>query len=259
MLFAVVAFLVSRSWASHSAGVDDYVFVGQSGGCPSATPPYALVLSSEHIGRNLVSTCVQDNDGNASNNDLVVAIGSLSGACPPSHSVEKRSSEHIGLNNIKTCGKDSGPVPAIALGQYDSGGGVCPTQAGATLAGTFTPPSEHIGLNNITTCLYAIAPLSVSLSANPNSGPAPLNNVDLIASVSNAAASDITYKFDCTNNGTFELTITTATNPYTANDLCDYSANGSYTAKVEATQGSTVSATAAITVSKPPKIKEVIP
>ena len=79
--------------------------------------------------------------------------------------------------------------------------------------------------------------LSVVLYANPFSGNAPLNNVDLTANVSGAATGDITYRFDCTNNGTWERTYTTGSTSYTAHDLCDYSSPGSYTAKVKVERG----------------------
>jgi hypothetical protein len=74
--------------------------------------------------------------------------------------------------------------------------------------------------------------LSVSLSANPNSGCAPLNNVDLTSSVSGTASGEIIYFFDCTNDGVWERTITSNDSVYTASDICNYSSAGDYTAKV---------------------------
>jgi len=74
--------------------------------------------------------------------------------------------------------------------------------------------------------------LSVSLSADPNSGCSPLNNVDLAASVSGTASGEIIYFFDCTNNGVWERTITSNDSVYIASDICDYSSAGNYTAKV---------------------------
>jgi len=79
--------------------------------------------------------------------------------------------------------------------------------------------------------------LSVDLSADPSSGNAPLNDVDLTANVSGSASGDITYQFDCTSDGYWDRTITTSTNPYTAVDLCDYSSPGTYTAKVKVSRG----------------------
>jgi hypothetical protein len=79
--------------------------------------------------------------------------------------------------------------------------------------------------------------LSVDLVADPSTGFAPLNDVDLVATVSGLATGDITYKFDCTNNGSYESVTTTASNPYTAIDLCDYASAGTYTAKVRVERG----------------------
>ena len=91
--------------------------------------------------------------------------------------------------------------------------------------------------------------LSVLLSPVPSSGSAPLNDVDLTATVSGSASGDITYWFDCTNNGSWERTITTSFTSFTAVDLCDYSATGTYTAKVLAERGSLRSeATASVVV-----------
>jgi hypothetical protein len=95
--------------------------------------------------------------------------------------------------------------------------------------------------------------LSVVLEPIPSSGTAPLNDVDLKATVSGTATGDITYKFDCTNNGSWEATYTTSSTTYTAPDLCDYPSAGTYTAKVEATRGGlTAEDTADITVSTSP-------
>ncbi len=91
--------------------------------------------------------------------------------------------------------------------------------------------------------------LSVDLSANPSSGKAPLNNVDLTATVLGSATGNITYRFDCTNNGSWERTHTTSNTSYTANNLCDYSSTGNYTAKVKVERGGlTFQGTTAIVV-----------
>ncbi len=78
---------------------------------------------------------------------------------------------------------------------------------------------------------YGTPSLSVEISAIPLSGKAPLNDVDLKAIVSGTAAGDITYKFDCRNNDSWEKTETTGNTSYTAVDLCDYPSAGNYTAK----------------------------
>ena len=82
-----------------------------------------------------------------------------------------------------------------------------------------------------------IKTLFVNLIADPSSGFAPLNDVDLTATVSGTATGNITYRFDCTNDGSYEGTITTSTNPYTSVDLCNYSSPGTYTAKVRVERG----------------------
>ncbi len=74
--------------------------------------------------------------------------------------------------------------------------------------------------------------LTVSLQAVPFSGTAPLSGVDLKAVVSGTAQGDITYKFDCTNDGTFEKTLQTSQPSYTAKDLCTYTNPDTYFASV---------------------------
>lgn len=150
-IIAVLAFLVAISFdkALSQASADSYLFVGewQKNGCPAG---YLTVTTSEHIGRNLIGTCVKDNDANPQNNDLVIAIGSLAAVCPSGYS-QVYVSEHIGLNMARTCGKST-PAPAIAMGQYDSGS--CPAQSGASLLATQS--AEHIGLNFLRTCQYNV-------------------------------------------------------------------------------------------------------
>jgi hypothetical protein len=79
--------------------------------------------------------------------------------------------------------------------------------------------------------------ISVSLSANPSSGTAPLNNVDLTANVSGTATGNTRYRFDCTNNGTWEKDYTTSATSYTAQNLCNYSSAGNFTAKIRVDRG----------------------
>jgi hypothetical protein len=83
-------------------------------------------------------------------------------------------------------------------------------------------------------CVFIAPPtLYVNLEATPSSGEAPLNNVDLRASVSGSAEGTINYKFDCENDGSWDKQIfSTNSNPYTALDVCDYSSAGNYTARV---------------------------
>ena len=103
-------------------------------------------------------------------------------------------------------------------------------------------------------------PLSCSLTANPSSGNIPLNGVDLTADVSGPATGTINYTFYCnrSDDGT-DITSgyahkkdNTNSNPYTAQDVCDYSSSGAYTAKVIVERGSWVAeCRTAINVSAP--------
>ncbi len=86
---------------------------------------------------------------------------------------------------------------------------------------------------------------SVSLTANPNSGPAPLNNVSFTADVSGNATGTINYIFYCnradtgtnvTSGWAYRLDATTI-DPLTVNNVCSYPTAGSYTAKVIVERG----------------------
>ena len=79
--------------------------------------------------------------------------------------------------------------------------------------------------------------LTVQLFSEPSSGAAPLNNVDLTATVSGNEGGEITYRFDCTGDGDWERTHTTNSTSYTATDLCDYGDTGDYTARVKVERG----------------------
>lgn len=109
-------------------------------------------------------------------------------------------------------------------------------------------------------CVPPAPTLSVSLSALPSSGVAPLNNVDLRANVGGTAAGSIRYRFDCTNDGTWEKDITTTADPYTAWNICHYSTAGTYTARVRVDrQGQTATDTVMITVTTPSSPPPYIP
>lgn len=73
--------------------------------------------------------------------------------------------------------------------------------------------------------------LTVGLSANPAAGTAPLTST-LTATLGGTATGTATVKFDCTNDGIWDNTDTSA--PYTF--ACQY-AEGDHTAKAEATRG----------------------
>jgi len=74
--------------------------------------------------------------------------------------------------------------------------------------------------------------LSVILTPNPSSGAPPLNNINLTGDVSGTATGNIRYRFDCTNDGTYEHDVTNSSDPYTASNLCSYASAGTYTARV---------------------------
>ncbi|MDP2926816.1 MAG: hypothetical protein Q8N65_01620 [bacterium] len=75
--------------------------------------------------------------------------------------------------------------------------------------------------------------LFADISANPSTGVGSLTGVDLSAVVSGTASGDVTYRFDCTSDGSWERTITQSGTSYTAVDLCNYASVGNYTATVK--------------------------
>lgn len=100
--------------------------------------------------------------------------------------------------------------------------------------------------------LVSAPTLGVSLSANPDSDRVPLSGMDLTATVSGTAVGDIRYRFDCTNDGVFEVDVMSASASYIAVDACSYSAAGTFAAKVLAErQGVSAEDTASIIVSPP--------
>jgi len=79
--------------------------------------------------------------------------------------------------------------------------------------------------------------LSVSLTADPDSGEEPLNNVDLTAVVSGTATGNIDYKFDCENDGDWDYTYNGLSQEVlTITNACNYQEDGTYIAKVEVTR-----------------------
>jgi len=91
--------------------------------------------------------------------------------------------------------------------------------------------------------------LFVTLEATPNSGHAPLYDVDLKATVSGTATGSITYKFDCTGDGIWEYEFhNTTENPKTVLDACDYLTGGTFNAKVYVERGLSFPAWAQATI-----------
>lgn len=104
--------------------------------------------------------------------------------------------------------------------------------------------------------------LSVALSADPSSGYAPLNDVDLTATVTGNISGTINYTFYC-NRSDAGTNITSGwaakydgitDNPKTAADVCDYATVGTYAAKVIVERGSLAveNREAITTLSNPP-------
>jgi hypothetical protein len=102
-------------------------------------------------------------------------------------------------------------------------------------------------------------PLAVTLSPSPSSGTAPLNDVDLTASVSGSVTGTINYTFYCNRaDGGTNITSGYAAkydgitaNPKAALNVCDYSVPGTYTAKVIVERGaSAAESRATITVGQ---------
>ncbi|MDO8424510.1 MAG: Ig-like domain-containing protein, partial [bacterium] len=138
-----------------------------------------------------------------------------------------------------------------SIATVDSSSGLATGVSG----GTATIQGIYSGLTS--SASLRVASLSVSLSASPNSGTAPLNGVDLTATVSGTAVGTINYKFDCTNDGIWDSQINNSSlNPYTAVDVCNYASAGTYTAKVrvERDVANLAENTAGITVTVPPPI-----
>lgn len=109
-------------------------------------------------------------------------------------------------------------------------------------------------------------PPPASVTATPSSGVAPLNGVDVAVSGGGSNGDTFIFKFNCVHgDGSIDFTYpssgTTATNPYTAVDLCNYPSAGTYTVLADVTRyhttgGSTsvtnFALTTNVTVSAPP-------
>ncbi|MBI4359253.1 MAG: hypothetical protein HY577_01595 [Candidatus Nealsonbacteria bacterium] len=75
--------------------------------------------------------------------------------------------------------------------------------------------------------------LYVTLEASPNVGVAPLNGVNLRATVTGSATGLITYRFDCTADGSWDYVISTNEIQQQTGSLCNYPNIGSYRARVQ--------------------------
>jgi len=108
--------------------------------------------------------------------------------------------------------------------------------------------SELSNIIQATTLTPPPKTLSVSLTANPSSGTAPLNRVDLTATVSGTAQGTINYTFYCNRSDTgtnitqgyAKKVDNTTQNPYTVNNVCSYASLGQYSPKVIVERGTLV-------------------
>lgn len=176
------------------------------------------------------------------------------------------------INNITTCGSScvvSGWAKAIGADNNGWDGWI--SMSGATpaysvnldkITGNFSGyawGSDVVGWISFSGAGYGVTiipvipvpTLSVSLSASPSSGAPPLTSI-LTATVSGTAVGTINYKFDCTNDGTYEgIFNNVSDNPETYS--CVYNTAGTYTARVYVERDIAPSAenTATITVTAP--------
>ncbi|MFQ5605134.1 MAG: cupredoxin domain-containing protein [bacterium] len=90
--------------------------------------------------------------------------------------------------------------------------------------------------------------LTVTLTATPVFGEAPLSGVDLTAQISGGGKGAVTYRFDCTSDGIFDVETTTDDETFTAVDVCSYENPGTYTARVVVERGD-MSSNATITLN----------
>jgi len=89
-----------------------------------------------------------------------------------------------------------------------------------------------------------------ALSADPNNGCAPLENVSLSAKINpQDNLQDYTYYFYCNGNVDQNLTITTKDTSYTAKSLCAYPETGTYTAYVRIVSGDLIDIKQSATIS----------
>lgn len=100
-----------------------------------------------------------------------------------------------------------------------------------------------------------IVTLGINLVAAPNSCVSdtclPFSSTLTASKSTGSATGDITYKFDCEDDGTYEGTYTTVN--VSQNHVCSYPTNGIRTAKVEMTQEGVVK-TASVLISISPTV-----
>jgi hypothetical protein len=156
------------------------------------------------------------------------------------------SIDNVGVSGYRIYRNGTFIKPVITTSTSDTGlnssTNYCYTVSAYDAAGNESPQSGSV----CATTTSIAQNLSVSsFTATPSSGPAPLNGVDLTASVGGTATGTINYTFYCNRSDT-GTNITSGwaakydgvtTNPMTALDACNYSTPGTYTAKVIVERG----------------------
>ena len=147
------------------------------------------------------------------------------------------------VNGVNVGSEDQSPPYSVAWSTTSGNSGphdiTATARDGAGNATTSTPVTVTVANGSGT------ATLSVTLTAGPSSGSAPLNGVDLTASVSGTATGPITYTFYCNRSDTsttvsspWNHQVNSSQTTFTAVDVCSYSSSGNYVTKVIAQRAS---------------------
>ncbi|MFA6437651.1 MAG: choice-of-anchor D domain-containing protein [Candidatus Paceibacterota bacterium] len=197
-------------------------------------------------------------NSNASNISIALTGDGAVANCIPDYTTGNYTVNNTALGGTNTCVIKTGTIVGAEGGNLTVGSGIN-IQMNPSSLWLFNA-GKSIFVDGVISKAYRTAiirkgnltgpTVSVVLSATPSSGTAPLNGVDLTATVSGTATGNIGYQFDCTNNGSWEASTTISNTSYTATDLCNYSSVGTYTAKARVTRsGVTAENTTTITVS----------
>ena len=169
-----------------------------------------------------------------------------------------------GASSAPTCSASFSPsavnygeTSQLTWNQTDDADGIVPYSCTGNLgSATNTPVSPFTTgpITNTQTCTLTVqsgsgvstcqatvnvntATLGVVLTSNPIGGQAPLT-VNLTASTTGSATGPVDYRFDCTNDGSYEVfSLGNPLSAYTALNACTYSTPGSYTARVRVDRG----------------------
>lgn len=153
---------------------------------------------------------------------------------------------------------------SISVGNIDTDNGENDVIAISAGTAIITAKDEFSGKTATATVTVKAPPQTLAISsfaAIPSSGPAPLNGVDLTATVGGTATGTINYTFYCNRSDT-GTNITSGwaakfdgitENPKMASDACNYTAAGTYMAKVIVERGTLAAqGQATITVTASP-------